>query len=344
MWEKCERNSAELVSKASCTKRDFSLASKSGKSSGIFRILKSFLHHNRVGDILVLSGKITPAQLGQVMREERSSKKSKAALGQALIERGYISAQELKFALFKQKFIRTSIAACAVFISLSGGAVKTAKASGIKDVAGKIRLVKATGGTRAYSDLAAYPALFGHNEQKSNELKAFTKWSGMFKRFENTILNGSGDVEIEKLQRELAQLQNASLENKIVGVNKIMNKVRYITDSNNWGKTDYWATPVEFLKRGGDCEDFAIAKYTALRMLGVPESRLRVAIVQDTYKGIPHAVLIAYTDQGAMLLDNQIKEAVYTDTTRRYKPIYSINRQAWWLHKDAGPTRVASLN
>jgi predicted transglutaminase-like cysteine proteinase len=344
MWEKCERSNARPVERTGGTKRDFSLASKSGKPSGIFRILKSFLHHNRVGDILVLSGKITPAQLGQVMREERASKQSKAALGQALIERGYISGQELKLALFKQKFIRTAIATCAVFISLSGGAIKTAKAAGIKDAAGKIRLVKASSGGKAYGDLTAYPALFGHNEQKSTEIKAFTKWSDMFKRFEHTIANGSGDAEIAKMQRDLAGLQNASLENKIIGVNKIMNKVRYITDSNNWGKTDYWATPIEFMKRGGDCEDFAIAKYTALRMLGVPESRLRVAIVQDTYKGIPHAVLIAYADSGAMLLDNQIKDAVYTETTRRYKPIYSINRQAWWLHKDGAPTRVASLN
>lgn len=343
MWDSEGLDMAE--SRTSISKTDFSLASNSGKAKkGIFRILKSFLHHNRVGDILVLTGKITPAQLGQVMREERSSKYSKAALGQALIDRGLITAKELRFALFKQKFIRTSIATCAVFISLSAGAVKTAKAGGIKDVPGKIRLVKASAKTKSYGSYGTYPALFGHSEQKSSELKAFTKWSDMFKRFENVIANGTGSAEISKLQSDLEGLRNASLVDQVKGVNKIMNKVRYITDNNNWGKSDYWATPVEFLKRGGDCEDFAIAKYTALRMLGVPEERLRVAIVQDTYKGIPHAVLIAYTDEGPMLLDNQIKEAIFTDTTRRYKPIYSINRHAWWLHKEAAPTRVASLN
>tara|TARA_R110002124_G_scaffold287216_2_gene471632 strand:+ start:49129 stop:50166 length:1038 start_codon:yes stop_codon:yes gene_type:complete len=326
-----------------CNKKDFLLATRAGNSTGIglVKLIKSFIHHNRVGDILVLSGKITPAQLGEVMREQRGRTCEKTGLGQILVDRGFVSVQELKLALFKQKFIRTSIAACAVFVSLSGGAVKPAKASGIRDVAGKIRLVSATASAET---LGAYPALFGHAEQRSSELTAFTKWGDMFKRFESVVANGSGKSEITKLQKDLAGLQNLSMVEKVRHVNALMNKTRYITDQNNWGQSDYWATPVEFLKRGGDCEDFAIAKYTALRMLGIPEERLRVAIVQDTYKNVAHAVLIAYTDQGAMLLDNQIKEAIFTETTRRYKPIYSINRQAWWLHKEGAPARVASLN
>ena len=52
----------------------------------------------------------------------------------------------------------------------------------------------------------------------------------------------------------------------------------------------------DFFTRGGDCEDFAIAKYTALRALGVPEERLRVAIVHDDEKNLPHAILVVYTD------------------------------------------------
>ncbi len=86
-----------------------------------------------------------------------------------------------------------------------------------------------------------------------------------------------------------------------------MNKVRYIGDQKNWGKSDYWATPIEFLTYGGDCEDFAIAKYVSLRALGVPDRAMRIAIVKDTQKGIAHAILIVYTEDGPMVLDNQIK-------------------------------------
>ena len=81
-----------------------------------------------------------------------------------------------------------------------------------------------------------------------------------------------------------------------------------------------------------------------MRALGVPENRLRIAIVQDLQKNVPHAVLIVYTDQGPMLLDNQIKSAVKVDRVSHYKPIFSINQDAWWLHTmpKNGVTRVAS--
>ena len=123
---------------AECTKRDFSRASEAGKTSGVFKILKSFLHHNRVGDILVLTGKITPAQLGQVLREERSSRTCKNELGQALIDRGMITAKELRLALFKQKFIRTAIATCAVFYFFVAAAqLKQPKLQVLKTYQGK---------------------------------------------------------------------------------------------------------------------------------------------------------------------------------------------------------------
>ena len=67
-----------------------------------------------------------------------------------------------------------------------------------------------------------------------------------------------------------------------------------------------------------------------------------MAIVQDTVKNIPHAVLVAYTDEGAYILDNQIKSLVDAERKGRYKPIFSINRQAWWLHKTPNRTVVAS--
>jgi predicted transglutaminase-like cysteine proteinase len=124
----------------------------------------------------------------------------------------------------------------------------------------------------------------------------------------------------------------------------MMNKKRYVTDSANYGKSDYWATPIEFFQKGGDCEDFAIAKYTALRALGVPDNRMRIAIVQDQQKNVAHAILIVYTDQGAMILDNQLHAAVKAEKVSHYKPIFSINQNAWWLHTapKSNVTRVAS--
>ena len=59
---------------------------------------------------------------------------------------------------------------------------------------------------------------------------------------------------------------------------------------------DYWQSPVETLARGkGDCEDFAIAKYVSLRMLGMKPEQLRVSVV--TLPNVePHAVLFVFAE------------------------------------------------
>jgi predicted transglutaminase-like cysteine proteinase len=53
-----------------------------------------------------------------------------------------------------------------------------------------------------------------------------------------------------------------------VETNRFLNDWRYKPDDQNYGQRDYWATPLEFLRRSGDCEDYAIAKYVTLRELG----------------------------------------------------------------------------
>ena len=187
--------------------------------------------------------------------------------------------------------------------------------------------------------------LFGTGERASTDMASFTKWVAMFERFSNEISTPSSDKIVQKWRRNLAQLNGLPLIQMANEVNNMMNRVHYIGDIKNWGKSDYWETPVEFLRYGGDCEDFAIAKYVSLRALGVPDSAMRIAIVKDTEKGIPHAVLIVYTEKGPMVLDNQIKRMTSANSISHYKPIYSINRTAWWLHTDnkgPNPTQIAS--
>ena len=36
--------------------------------------------------------------------------------------------------------------------------------------------------------------------------------------------------------------------------------------------------------------------------------------------------------RGAVILDNQIKTVTHVDRISHYKPIFSINRDSWWLH------------
>ncbi len=60
---------------------------------------------------------------------------------------------------------------------------------------------------------------------------------------------------------------------QIQAVNQFLNQWQYKTDEQNYGQRDYWAAPLEFLRRSGDCEDYAIVKYVSLRQLGFAADR-----------------------------------------------------------------------
>jgi predicted transglutaminase-like cysteine proteinase len=305
---------------------------------GILSSLKSYVQRNRLGELLVLKGLITPQQLRMVLEHQ---KESAMPLGQVCIQHNYISRRQLVGVLSRQYMLR-SLAAIVFFTAgLTSVAGKKARASDyIKDIPAQISLT--THANSAFTHMGAFPGLFDSEEKRSTNLKPFVKWTGMFSRFERELTNPASQKTVETLKKDLAPLQGLNLKAMASGVNDIINRVQYVTDSANWGQSDYWATPIEFMKRGGDCEDYAITKYTALRMLGVPEERLRVAIVHDNLKNIPHAVLVVYTEQGPVVLDNQIKSLVDASEMGRYRPIFSINRTAWWLHTSPGSTLVAS--
>ncbi len=294
------------------------------KQGGILASMYHFFHRNRLGELLVLRGKLTPKELRELLARQRSENRP---LGEILVAAQVISQGELKFALAMQSTFRV-VAATIALGSIITITSKQALAGAIKDIPAKISLVSAA----AFSGIGHYPALFGAEEKRSGDLSAFTKWESMFNRFHSESASSHAQGPITKWKQDLSALQGLPLETMVEKVNAMMNRVPYINDSKNWGKSDYWATPVEFMNKGGDCEDFAIAKYSSLRALGVPEDRMRIAIVKDMQKGIPHAILVVYTDSGPMILDNQIKSVRRADSISHYKPIFSINRTAWWLH------------
>jgi len=304
-------------------------------NSGILRQFKAFLGRNRLGELLVIKGLITAGDLRFALKQQKTTQQP---LGKIFLKHAMISRRQLALILARQWALR-GIAACMFFFaSFSNTAVKKARADSVKDVPALIALNISAD----YNKIAAYPGLFGSAEKRSANLKPFTKWTGMFARFERDIKRESSSELISEWKNDLKEMEGLSLKDMARKVNDLANKKPYISDNRNWGQSDYWETPVEFLQKGGDCEDFAIAKYTALRMLGVPEERLRLVILHDNVKNIPHAILAVYTDEGIYALDNQIKTLVDANSEGRYRPIFSINRQGWWLHSDPGSTVVAS--
>ncbi len=122
-------------------------------------------------------------------------------------------------------------------------------------------------------------------------------------------------------------------------VNAFFNRFVFVSDGIHWGRTDYWATPVEFIASGGgDCEDFAIAKYFTLRSLGVADSRLNITYVKALRQNMAHMVLAYYASRGAepLILDNLIKQIKPASKRRDLLPIYSFNGSSMWIVRETG--------
>ena len=307
---------------------------KKGPLSRIFyNTVGRKLGNIRLGDILLSAGLITQDQLDTALTTQRDGQGEQ--LGQILVRQGALSAAQLYRKLAEQWCLKAATLGMGLMMSV--GAPLTAHAAGSSGSLASTFQV-ASAGTLSHtitpqSPRMHYPELFGYHEIRSNNIQPFTKWTGMLTRFSEELTTDENTPVVKDWKNELDKLKDKPLSEQIRAVNNYVNQVRYVSDIDNYGKSDYWATPIQFFKRGGDCEDYAIAKYASLRALGVPNKRLRIAIVEDEVEHLAHAILVVYTDHGAEILDNQNKHVEPASDVTRYKPIFSINRTSWWLHK-----------
>jgi len=168
----------------------------------------------------------------------------------------------------------------------------------------------------------------------------FSKWRTMLER--QTSASGQQcDIHPAKCLPSdiLIKVELASSDNMLIQlqqVNKIVNKVRYRSDKRQYGTTDYWASPLEFFANGkGDCEDYSIAKYFALRALGVASADMRLIIAKDSKINEFHAVLSVKVGNQFYILDNRTSRVKPDITLKNLKPIYALNESHWWLYKGA---------
>ncbi len=191
----------------------------------------------------------------------------------------------------------------------------------------------------------AHPPIFGATAIESHNIALFPKWTSMLQRYlseepsEKASCTPTPDRHscgLQRWQGFLARLRGMSRLDQLRAVNRFANYAPYVTDPVNYHVPDYWATPLQFLKIDGDCEDYAITKYLSLRALGMADSDLRIVVLQDLNLQVAHAILVAYVDGVAWVLDNQVPEVVPATAIHHYRPIYSLNETTWWLHRAAG--------
>lgn len=179
--------------------------------------------------------------------------------------------------------------------------------------------------------------LFGMIEIKVDRIDSIPKWGRALERIRNENMLGlcrkGGLCEERRADwfEKLNEWQGLGAEEQMEQVNRWVNQFRYITDDDNWGVSDYWATPGEFVKKSGDCEDYAILKYYTLRALGWPERALRMVVVHDAVRDIPHAVLAVELEGDNYILDNLATEPLPDRFVRQYTPYYAVNARSRWV-------------
>ena len=130
------------------------------------------------------------------------------------------------------------------------------------------------------------------------------------------------------LQKNLDSAKGKTDLEKLEIVNTFFNAVRYKSDLKVYKKKDYWATPWEFLgKDKGDCEDYVISKYFALKYLGVDKKKLFFTYVRSTKFKAPHMVLTYYKTPRSepLILDNNNHKIFPASKRKDLKPIYNFN-------------------
>jgi len=140
-------------------------------------------------------------------------------------------------------------------------------------------------------------------------------------------------------QRLVQEDTSRNDEEKLKKVNDFFNSVDYVSDELHWRKKDYWATPVEFLASdGGDCEDFSLAKYFTLKLLGVAESKLKMTYVKAWKLNQAHMVVTYYPTPEAepLVLDNLVPAIQPASKRSDLLPVYSFNGSGLWLAKQRG--------
>ena len=139
---------------------------------------------------------------------------------------------------------------------------------------------------------------------------------------------------LKGLRHVLLKGADLDVEQQIRLVNRYVNRHRYKDDrvSSRSAAGNQWETLTEFLQRGGDCEDFAVAKYFILREFGVDAEDMRIVIGRESQRATHHAMLAIRLDEAVWILenDNTIHRKGYQDIDRF---VYAINEQGIWDHE-----------
>src|SRR5712692_6174164 len=177
---------------------------------------------------------------------------------------------------------------------------------------------------------------FGLMALQAPEGGLWRKWRGVQHeiRVESELLAlcraSPTDCPSAPARRFLAMIETAQARQgraRLGEINRAINlSIRPVSDLAQYGVVDLWTSPLATLAAGaGDCEDYAIAKYVALREAGLDNEDLRLLIVRDAKLREDHAVVAAHLDGRWLVLDSRWLMLLEDLQLKQYAPLFEID-------------------
>ncbi len=211
----------------------------------------------------------------------------------------------------------------------------------------------ATGLSAATLDSSAAPGLTGRSAEPFGLFAATLsagglreKWQGVERKLDDERVQLAlcdGDRErcaSPAALQLLALVDNARARDgraRLGEINRAINlAIRSMSDLAQHGAIDVWSSPLAtFTSGAGDCEDYAIAKFAALRLAGISPDDLRIVVMRDTIHGEDHAVAAARLDGRWLMLDNRRMAMVEDGDFRNYRPLFVIDQHGVMQYIDS---------
>ncbi len=165
------------------------------------------------------------------------------------------------------------------------------------------------------------------------------RWQNMRKEHDMKVFSPQHIPLPQHNRQQWAALSNlmskADAMKKLRYINGFFNNIPSNADIDIYGEKEYWALPQEFLEnRKGDCEDYAITKYFALKHFGWSPKKLWIILLHDKINDGMHAVLAAKHNNNIFILDNLSKPATLLIPEKQYKkqvsPYLMLNDEGIW--------------
>jgi len=174
-----------------------------------------------------------------------------------------------------------------------------------------------------------------------NTFRKFLKKHGIWKKFQAYTIPSKvrqwqererKDLGYVKMQKGVVDMVLAKKLHK-----EMLRDIKYISDKENYGKKEYWASSKEVIERmQDDCDGQAVYMWRKLRDAGFPDDKIGICIVKQ------HAFcIIIINDKDFWLLDNGAISRQIVKASNTFpiiiqgvyrEPLYGFNLFDYWLY------------